>query len=221
MIIQLENISKAFGKQTVLKDISLNIPENETIAISGPSGSGKTTMLNLIAGLDIPDSGSIIFKKKDISKMNRTEQAAFRNKNIGFIFQMHYLLPQCTVLENVLMPTITIKKKSEKEKKHQRALQLLERVSMTANMNKYPGQLSGGECQRTAFVRALINEPALILADEPTGSIDPEMSEKLSDLLIELNKENNTTLVVVTHSQELAAKMTKIYNLKNNTLTTI
>ncbi len=192
--------------------------KGETIAIVGPSGSGKTTLLNLIGALDKPDKGSIMFNDKNISKMTSDEQSHFRNRNIGFVFQMHYLLPQCSLFENVLIPTLSYKDKVQKNEAERRALELIERVGLTDQMHKLPGQLSGGECQRTAFVRALINQPTLLLADEPTGSLDSETAEILTDQLLELNKESNTSLIVVTHSMQLAEKMDKIRHLRNSTL---
>jgi len=218
MLLNIQTISKSYGTQKVLNDISLNIKKGETTAIVGPSGSGKTTLLNIIGALDKPDSGSIVFNGQDISKMTPDEQSNFRNRNIGFVFQMHYLLPQCTLLENVLIPTLTYTDKTKKKEAESRAVQLIERVGLKEQMHKLPGQLSGGECQRTAFVRALINRPSLLLADEPTGSLDSETATVLTDQLLELNKEFETSLIVVTHSMQLAEKMSKVHQLKNHTL---
>ncbi len=221
MILKLSNIHKTYGIQKVLEGLNFEVEANQSVAITGPSGTGKTTFLNLIAALDKPDSGTVTFSDKDLSAMNRMQLAEFRNRNIGFIFQMHYLLPQCTVIENVLLPTIELTSKAEKKKAEERAYYLLQRVGMEQHIQKHPAQLSGGECQRTAFVRALINQPSLILADEPTGSLDPEMASILSGLLIDLNREQHTTLIVVTHSLELAAKMDIVYQLKNHQLVKI
>lgn len=218
MILKVNSVSKHYGEQQVLENVSFRVNKGETIAIVGPSGSGKTTLLNLIGALDKPNSGSILFNDQDISKMTPDQQSYFRNKNIGFVFQMHYLLPQCSVCENVLMPTLSYKDKAQKKEAENRAIELIERVGLTDQMHKLPGQLSGGECQRTAFIRALINQPALLLADEPTGSLDGKTSEILTDQLLELNKESNTTLIVVTHSIKLAEKMDKLWHLRNNTL---
>ena len=154
MLLKIENISKSYGAQTVLKDLSFEVQTGETTAIVGPSGSGKTTLLNIIGTLDKPDSGRVLFKNTDIAGMNETEQSAFRNKNIGFVFQMHYLLPQCSLLENVLIPTLSLNDKAKKLVAEERAKQLIEHVGLIDHMHKLPGQLSGGECQRTAFVRA-------------------------------------------------------------------
>jgi ABC-type lipoprotein export system ATPase subunit len=217
-ILKFENISKSFGSQLILKNLSIEIQKGDTVAILGPSGSGKTTFLNIAGALDVADSGKVLFKNQDISSMSEKERSAFRNKNIGFVFQQHYLLPQCTVLENVLISTLTYTNKADKLEAAKRAEQLLEKLGMFEHRHKLPGQLSGGECQRTAFVRALINEPELILADEPTGSLDEESAAKLSSELIQLNKELNTSLVVVTHSIKLAEQMNSVLQLRNHKL---
>jgi ABC-type lipoprotein export system ATPase subunit len=214
MILKVENISKSYDSQPVLTEVSFEVKKGETIAIVGPSGSGKTTLLNMIGALDKPDSGSVFFNDTDIGKMSEEEQSLFRNQNVGFVFQMHYLLPQCSVLENVLIPTLS-KASADKDSDFEaRALSLLETVGLKEHINKLPSQLSGGECQRTAFVRALINRPSLLLADEPTGSLDQETADILSNELIELNKSFDTTLIVVTHSMKLAEKMDKIWFLR-------
>jgi len=218
-MLKVGNLSKSFGNQLILDNISFDIEKGSTAAIVGPSGSGKTTFLNIIGTLDQSDSGTVYFNNQDISFMSEKERSLFRNKHIGFIFQMHYLLPQCTVFENVLIPTLSYTGKTEKLEAQQRAEYLLEKIGMIQHRNKLPGQLSGGECQRTAFVRALINQPELILADEPTGSLDEENAAILSDELIQLNKEFNTTLIVVTHSLLLAGKMDRTWHLHNYKLT--
>jgi ABC-type lipoprotein export system ATPase subunit len=217
-ILKFENISKSFGNQLIINELSVEIQQGETVAIVGPSGSGKTTFLNIAGALDVADSGKVLFKNQDISSMSENERSTFRNKNIGFVFQQHYLLPQCTVLENVLIPTLTYSNKTDKLAAAKRAEELLEKLGMLEHRHKLPGQLSGGECQRTAFVRALINEPELILADEPTGSLDEESAAKLSLELIQLNKELNTTLIVVTHSMNLAQQMNTVLQLRNHNL---
>jgi len=217
-ILSFQNISKSYGNQIILNDISVEIEKSKSIAIVGQSGTGKTTFLNITGLIDKPDSGTILYNKLDVSLFNESERSKFRNKNIGFIFQLHYLLPQCTVLENIMIPTLTNKNKSEKIECIKRAKELLDQLGMFENINKFPGQLSGGECQRTAFVRALINQPELILADEPTGSLDEETATILLSELMKLNKELNTTLILVTHSIKLAQEMDKILQLKNHNL---
>jgi lipoprotein-releasing system ATP-binding protein len=218
MLLKLENVSKGYTNpvsgnfQPVLSNISLEAVEGESIAIIGPSGSGKTTLLNIIGSLDRPDNGSVYFRDKDITGFSIKETEKFRNKDIGFVFQMHYLLPQCTLLENVLLPTLPDK---NNRNAHERAEKLVKRVGLWEHKDKKPQLLSGGECQRTAVVRALINNPGLILADEPTGALDHENAVKLIDLLLEINREENLTLIMVTHSQELAEKMNRILKLKD------
>jgi ABC-type lipoprotein export system ATPase subunit len=224
MLLELKNIEKKFktpsGKEeiTVLKDISLNVAEGEAIAVVGPSGSGKTTLLNIIGSLDRPTSGMVNFAGRNLADLDDTELSRTRNLDMGFVFQLHHLLPQCTVLENVLIPTIPFRSKEDGSEVESTAKKLLERVGLQDHFDYFPAQLSGGELQRTAVVRALINKPKLVLADEPTGSLDRESSETLGQLLVQLNKEEGTTLIVVTHSIELAQLMDKSYNLKKGTL---
>ena len=222
MILQLENISKSYGLpseanyQTVLKELSLEIEDGESIAIIGPSGSGKSTLLNIIGTLDYPDSGRILFKGEELTTLSGTGLDHFRNKEIGFIFQMHHLLPQCTVLENVMIPTLV--DRSADISKQSWAEELLQRVGIWEYRNKRPGQLSGGECQRVAVVRAMINKPSLLLADEPTGALDGKNVDAISELLLQLNKEEKVSLVVVTHSQTLASRMASSYELEEGSL---
>lgn len=206
-ILTLKSISKSYispeGVRTdVLKGIDMQVAQGETIAITGPSGSGKSTLLNIIGTLDSPSEGELILNGHHISKMNNIELSRVRNSEIGFVFQLHHLLPQCTVLENILIPGLVCKKDNA-----ERARVLLDRVGLSNRADSRPGQLSGGECQRAAVVRALINSPSIILADEPTGSLDAKNADNLARLLIELNKEENVTLIVVTHSLGLAAQM--------------
>jgi ABC-type lipoprotein export system ATPase subunit len=224
MLLELKNIEKKFktpsekGEITVLKDISLNVAEGEAIAVVGPSGSGKTTLLNIIGSLDKATSGTVNFAGKNLSDLDDVELSKTRNLDIGFVFQLHHLLPQLTVLENVLIPTIPFRSKKESSDAESLAKKLLERVGLQDHFDYFPAQLSGGELQRTAVVRALINKPKLVLADEPTGSLDRESAVNLGQLLVQLNKEEGTTLIVVTHSTELAQLMDKVYNLKNGKL---
>ena len=218
MLLQLENISKSYANDRMILDqISLEIHAGERVAIVGPSGSGKTTLLNLIGTLDRPDSGKMVFDNQDVSAMNDVQLAQFRNRKIGFVFQMHHLLPQLSLWENVLLPTLADRSLREKETEA-RARQLIERVGLSSVMRQKPSELSGGECQRTAVVRALINRPALLLADEPTGALDQKSSGNLTGLLVELNKEEGVALVVVTHSIDVAQKMDRIYRLDNGNL---
>ncbi len=218
MLLKLENISKSYSKDRVILDqLSLEINVGERVAIVGPSGSGKTTLLNLIGTLDRPDAGKMVFDGQDLSAMNDQQLAQFRNRKIGFVFQLHHLLPQLSLMENVLLPTLTDPALQGKQVE-ERAKRLIERVGLSGVVGQKPSELSGGECQRTAVVRALINRPALLLADEPTGALDQKSSGNLTDLLIELNKEEGVALVVVTHSLDVAKKMDRIYRLENGRL---
>jgi ABC-type lipoprotein export system ATPase subunit len=224
MLLELKHIEKKFkmppgkGEITVLKDISLNVAEGAAIAVVGPSGSGKTTLLNIIGSLDKPTSGQVNFAGKNLADLSDAELSKTRNLDIGFVFQLHHLLPQCTVLENVLIPTIPFGPRKDGSDAERMAKKLLEKVGLGKHLDYFPAQLSGGELQRTAVVRALINKPKLVLADEPTGSLDRESAENLGHLLVKLNKEEGTTLIVVTHSLELAQLMDHVYNLKNGKL---
>lgn len=220
-MISIQNISKSYtsasGKEhKVLNELSVEIPKGEAVAIVGPSGTGKTTLLNILGTLDKADDGIISIDGENLMYLNSKTQPEFRNQKIGMVFQLHHLLPQCTLWENVLLPTIPLKTKNGNAEK--RAEELLKRTGIWEQRFQKPAELSGGECQRAAFVRALINEPSIILADEPTGALDEKNAEKLSDLLLELNKEMGTTLIVVTHSSALAAKMDKVYELHNGQL---
>ncbi len=224
MLVQLENITKKFKHPsrveeiTVLEDLSWEVAAGEALAVTGPSGSGKSTLLNIIGALDRPSSGVVRFQGKNLAELGDQELARVRNREIGFVFQLHYLLPQCTVLENVLVPTIPYDSGEDPRNVRDRASRLLDRVGLGGHWEHFPAQLSGGELQRVAVVRALINQPRLVLADEPTGSLDRESAADLARLLIRLNKEENTTLIVVTHSLELAGLLDKAYTIKNHTL---
>jgi lipoprotein-releasing system ATP-binding protein len=219
MLLELENISKYYSSPDnsspnyVLKNLALKVSASEAIAITGSSGSGKSTLLNIIGALDRPNSGKVLLDGKDITQLNDSQLAEIRNREIGFIFQLHHLLPQCTALENVLIPTLVNKDHSHKRETEDYARHLLERVGLSERISYRPGQLSGGERQRVAVVRALINRPKLLLADEPTGSLDHANSISLVQLLAELNQNEAIALIIVTHSQELALRMSRIYEL--------
>jgi lipoprotein-releasing system ATP-binding protein len=219
-ILSLSNISKSYPSGTtfrkVLDNLSLEVKKGETIAIVGPSGSGKTTLLNIIGTLDKADSGETLFEGTDLMKMDSNELPSFRNRKIGMVFQLHHLLPQCTLWENVLIPTLPLKLNNGEAE--MRAEALLKRTGIWEQRFQKPSELSGGECQRAAVVRALINQPSLILADEPTGALDHENALKLTELLLELNKEQGTALIVVTHSMELASKMERVYQITDGKL---
>lgn len=224
MLLEVHQIQKKYitpgtgVSRTVLADIDLSIDRGESIAIVGPSGSGKSTLLNIIGTLDKPDSGAVLLDGQRLDQMSQKELALIRNRKIGFIFQLHHLLPQCTVLENVLIPTIPADSSGDLPGIESRARDLLARVGLGEHLNHRPSQLSGGEQQRVAVVRALINNPVLVLADEPTGSLDHESATNLARLLVELNKEENMTLITVTHSRELAGMMKTVYELEDGKL---
>ena len=212
MICELRNIAKAYpspggGRLVILDGVSLSLGKGESAAIVGPSGSGKTTLLHIAAGLDLPDSGSVVIDGNDISKLNEKELAVTRNRTVGIVFQQHRLLPQCTLLENVLIPPLPYQNKQEKTASRQRAVMLLDRLGLSGRLDHFPTQLSGGECQRGALARALVNRPSLLCADEPTGSLDQASAIEMGKLLREINKEEQTALLLVTHSEKLAADM--------------
>lgn len=225
MHLQLSQITKAYTvnnspERIILDHLDLEVNNGDRIAIVGPSGSGKTTLLNMIGTLDRPDSGKISFEGKELSNLSEQELAMFRNEKIGFVFQMHHLLPQLTLLENILLPTL-INKKLQGKETLERAKHLISRMGLSNVSHQKPSQLSGGECQRTAVARALINRPQLILADEPTGALDHQSAFNLTDLLVELNKEEGLSLMVVTHSMDIAKKMNHIYSLEEGKLISI
>ena len=219
VVLRLENVYKQYESEDcspvkVLKGISLTVNRGNSIAIVGPSGCGKSTLLNILGSLDSPTSGNIQLDGQELANLSEPELATVRNQKIGFIFQSHHLLPQCSVLENVLVPTLAEKGKASFDA-IERAKQLLESSGLEHRLTHRPSQLSGGECQRVAVVRALINQPSLILADEPTGALDYSNAEAMTELLVKLNLEDQATLIVVTHSTELAAKMGATYKLQN------
>ena len=219
-LLELRTVSKSYPGVVpvpVLRDASLRVTRGERIAILGPSGSGKSTILNLLGTLDRPDSGTVHLDGRDLSTLDARELAHLRNRRIGFVFQSHHLLPQCTVLENVLLPTLA-ETGSSPASAESRARQLLDRVGLGSRLDHFPGQLSGGERQRTAVVRALINSPLLLLADEPTGALDRANAEVLGNLLVGLNRDEAVTLIVVTHSLELARQMDRIVELRDGAL---
>jgi ABC-type lipoprotein export system ATPase subunit len=203
---------------TVLNGIDLEILEGESAAIIGPSGSGKSTLLNIIGTLDQPTRGQVLLEGQDLAQLDQRQLAAIRNRRIGFIFQAHHLLPQCTVLENVLVPTLVCQDQALRQSAPERARRLLDRVGLGPRLHHRPGQLSGGERQRAAVVRGLINQPRLLLADEPTGALDRVSAEELARLLVELNREERVTLLVATHARELAGQMARRFELRDGRL---
>jgi lipoprotein-releasing system ATP-binding protein len=219
-ILELAGVTKSYtspeGVETpVLRGIDLALAAGESMAIAGPSGCGKSTLLNIIGTLDRPTAGKVTLAGRDVPSLTEKQLAELRSGLIGFVFQFHHLLPQCSILENVLVPTLVAKPAEDPEA---RARKLLERVGLGSRLTHRPGQLSGGECQRAAVVRALINRPKLLLADEPTGSLDRESAASLARLLGELNREEGVALVFVTHSADLAARAGRVLELRDGRL---
>ncbi|PYK59184.1 MAG: ABC transporter [Verrucomicrobia bacterium] len=238
-LLRLTEVSKRYESPTgaeavsVLRDISMEIGRAESVAVVGPSGSGKSTLLNIIGTLDRPTSGQVLLDGQDLSRLDDVQLATVRNREIGIIFQAHHLLPQCTVLENVLVPTLAKTGRAgsprpveggaagtprSTETAEQRAKRLLAKVGLDARLTHRPGQLSGGERQRVAVVRALINQPKLLLADEPTGALDRASARNLAELLVRLNQEEGVTLIVVTHALDLAKRMGRVLELRDGRL---
>lgn len=213
-ILQLQNVSKTYQSAgrtlTVLDNINFSVATGSTVSIVGPSGSGKTTLLGLCAGLDRASSGSVILNNISLDNLNEDQRAQVRNEYVGFIFQNFQLMPTLTALENVMVP---MELRGEKQAKA-RAQDLLDKVGLANRGHHYPAQLSGGEQQRVSLARAFSNKPRLLFADEPTGNLDAETSERIEALLFDLNKEAGTTLIIVTHNLELAAKTHRIIRIK-------
>jgi ABC-type lipoprotein export system ATPase subunit len=223
-LLQLQNVSKRYDSPEsgehlhVLRNVTFEVGRGSSLSIVGPSGSGKSTLLNIIGTLERPTSGTVVLSGRDLSGLDDKELAVVRNQKIGFVFQSHYLLPQCSVLENVLVPTLPDKARRKDSTVVDRAKGLLQRVGLAERMNHRPGQLSGGERQRVAVVRALINQPELLLADEPTGALDGAAAAELTRLLLELNRAEGVTLIVVTHALDLARQMGCVYELRQGEL---
>ena len=212
-MIQTEGITKSFGSLQVLKGIDLTIHPGEIVAIVGPSGAGKTTLLQIIGTLDTPDSGRLVINGTETSRLRGKELAAFRNKNIGFVFQFHQLLPEFTALENVMIPALIAREKPAAAER--KAKEILDFLRLTDRMAHKPAELSGGEKQRVAVARALINDPSVILADEPSGSLDTKNKEELHALFFELRDRMRQTFVIVTHDERLAADTDRVIHLQD------
>ena len=221
-MIEIQNLFKRYsgpaGDITVLDELELKVLKGDSIAIVGPSGCGKTTLLNILGTLDIPSSGSVSISGKSLEGMDADEKARFRNHTLGFVFQQHFLLPQCSVLENVLIPRLAGDWEEGEDETRERAKKLIQELGLEHRLNHMPFQLSGGERLRAAVARALINQPALVLADEPTGSLDPSMGDQVADLFAQLNNQHDVTLVTVTHNMALANRMGRVYSLENGKL---
>lgn len=223
VVLELRDVAKSYESSTaggtvrVLRDLSLKVQHRDTVAVTGPSGCGKSTLLNLMGALDTPSDGTVLYRGRNLDTMTEPELARIRNQEVGLVFQLHHLLPQCTVLENVLLPTLARARRTSSEAER-RAVDLLQRVGLEKRSRFWPSQLSGGERQRVAVVRALINQPSVLLADEPTGSLDEQGAERLVQLLVELNQDLGVTLVMVTHAVALAECMARRYTLHEGRL---
>lgn len=212
-MIKAENINKSYGSLQVLKDIDLTIAQGEVVSIVGASGAGKTTLLQILGTLDRPDSGSVLYGDIDVTRMKERELARFRNQQIGFVFQAHHLLPEFTAEENVMITALIRGDAVEKARRHAR--ELLEMMKLGDRMTHKPAALSGGECQRVAVARALMNEPMVVLADEPSGNLDSQHARELHDLFFQLRRELGQTFVIVTHNEELAAMADRKITIKD------
>ena len=212
-MIVAKDIKKSFGSLQVLKGIDLEINQGEIVSIVGPSGAGKTTLLQILGTLDKPDNGSLWIQDTDVLSLSETKLSAFRNRNIGFVFQFHQLLPEFTALENVMIPTLIAKDNAAEAEK--RAKEILDFLKLSDRMSHKPAELSGGEKQRVAVARALINHPAVILADEPSGSLDTRNKEELHSLFFELRDKMKQTFVIVTHDEQLASDTDRTIHIKD------
>jgi lipoprotein-releasing system ATP-binding protein len=223
-LLQLLEVDKEYpaateaGRVLVLQGVNFELGAGESVAVVGPSGCGKSTLLNIMGTLDEPTRGRVLLGGEDLSGLKGERLAEVRNRSVGFVFQAHHLLPQCTVMENVLVPTLATRDAAVRGGARDRAKRLLEKVGLGARLGHRPGQLSGGERQRVAVVRALINGPKLLLADEPTGALDRASAEALGDLLQQLNREEGVALVVVTHALDLARRMGRTLELRDGVL---
>jgi lipoprotein-releasing system ATP-binding protein len=208
----------ARGPVRILDDVSLEVARGDSVAIMGPSGCGKSTLLYILGALERPSSGTVTLDERDPYKLNDAEQSAFRNQHVGFVFQDHLLLPQLSALDNVLAPTLVSRDAATPASRTQRARALLDAVGLSTRIDHRPGELSGGERQRVAIARALIQDPSLVLCDEPTGNLDRASAEAVADLLVELQRRHPIMLVVVTHSAALAARFPRRYELSDRVL---
>ncbi|MBE6310700.1 MAG: ABC transporter ATP-binding protein [Bacteroidales bacterium] len=217
-MIEIKNINKSYGALKVLDDVSVNINDGEVVTVVGPSGAGKTTLLQIVGTLDAPDSGSVLYDGKDVITMKESELARFRNQNIGFVFQFHQLLPEFTMLENVMMPALIGGAKQRDAEG--RAKELLDYMGLGARMEHKPNELSGGERQRAAVARALVNRPSVVLADEPSGSLDTHNRAELHKLFFRLRDELEQTFVIVTHDESLSSDADRVLRMRDGRIVT-
>lgn len=219
-LVVVEKLNKQFNHDGntvhVLRDVDLTIEQGEMLCVMGASGAGKSTLLHMLGTLDVPSSGRIFFRDHDVTQYNAAQLAAFRNHAIGFVFQFHHLLPEFSAIENVMMPGLI--RAADRVELRARAQRLLDEVGLNHRISHRPGELSGGEQQRVALARALVMEPMLVLADEPTGNLDTKTSEAIHNLFYELNQTRGTTLLVVTHSRDLAESMPRVVTMKDGRL---
>ncbi len=215
-MIEIKNICKSFGPLQVLKEVSTTINRGEIVSIVGASGAGKTTLLQIVGTLDKPDSGEVLYDRVDVTCLSEKEVSLFRNKNIGFVFQFHQLLPEFSALENVMIPALIAKEKLTVAEK--RAKEILSFLKLSDRENHKPAQLSGGEKQRIAVARALINRPAVVLADEPSGSLDTQNKLELHQLFFDLRNEFNQTFVIVTHDESLSRTTDRVIHMKDGVI---
>ncbi len=211
--IELHGITKSYQNTNVLKGIDITIDQGEIVSITGPSGAGKSTLLNIMGGLDKPDSGTVLFDGTDIAQLNQEQTANFRNRHIGFVFQFHELLPEFTAIENIIIPAVIGGK--SKDQAYREAKEILNMLDMEKKSDLRPTQMSGGENQRIAVARALINNPKVILADEPSGSLDSKNRDMLHNLIFKLRQETHQTFVIITHDENLAQKADRTIRLKD------
>jgi len=221
-IIQTKNLHKSYHQQAnrlhVLKGIDLTIDKGEVVAVVGPSGAGKSTLLHIVGGLDRPEDGEVIFDGRDLYKLKENERAKVRNRQVGFVFQFYHLLPEFTALENVILPALVKEKIFNVERVKSQGSRLLEKVGLEGRQAHIPHDLSGGEQQRVAIARALINSPDVLLCDEPTGNLDSESGKQIIELLLELNRKNRQTLIIVTHDDSIARQAHRIVHIRDGRL---
>ncbi len=218
-MIRLRDIHKSYSGLEVLKGISLDIPSGKVVSIVGPSGAGKTTLLQIMGTLDRPDSGSVTYDGTDVLRMSDSALSSFRNRNIGFVFQFHRLLPEFSLLENVALPALI--GGASRSEAFSEARRLIEYMGLSARADHRPSQLSGGECQRTAVARALVNSPSVILADEPSGSLDSHNRRELHRLFFDLRRDTGVTFVIVTHDESLAADCDMVVHMRDGRIETV